>query len=261
MRTSTWSLLCIIVTALVGTGASTEAQAASRVHIWLRAFIPKPAGPPPAYYSQASDGRWLIRAPNPLSIPRAIGLPSGCFSTDDRSFDASEADVLARVTVDFDVVLNGGQMSLDKHAGGDMRRVGLTRNVDCASGKDLQPPRRAEVATIVIGSIKTGADGSRKLVNIKASTGDPFYTMGGLTFAPKLDFEIVVTFDPGLGRLEIVGVTGSFPAFEAYYRVDQQPTQKIFQLSPSPKAGAGSLADLWLGLNSQNFSTNITIAK
>jgi len=244
---------------LCGVGYASAQAKEHRVHFWIRSFIASPAKDAESDYKRLNDGKWAIPAPLP-TVADKVGWPNGCFMTDDRKFSASNAlDVSARVTFEADFVIKGRNLTLQSHDGREKVRIGQTRNVDCATGQDLQPPKRAAADSVDIGTVKTSTDGWTKVVNVDASVGDPFYTVLGVAVAPKVDFEIVFTFNPISRDFQIKGTSGIFPSVEAYYALDGGMTQTIVTWAPSHYAGPFRLIDLNLGVNSANFQETFKI--
>jgi hypothetical protein len=134
--------------------------------------------------------------------------------------------------------------------------IGETHNVDCVTGDDLRPPLRADAGTVSIGEIKR--NGFLRVVNVRASSGNPFYTALGVNYAPKIDFEMVIEYNAITTALRIKGTTGEFPALEGYYEIGSN-SGTLFALNPVPGSTAASLVDFATGINMRNFEANIDL--
>ena len=251
--------LLIALSMFCGVGCASAQIKEHRVHLWMRWFIASPERDAEPDYKKLNDGRWAIPAPLP-SVAGKVGWPTGCFMTDDRTFSSSDAvDVSARVTVEVDFVIQGRNLTLQSHDGREKVRIGKTRNVDCATGQDIQTPKRAAVDSVNIGSIRTSTDGWTKVANVNASVGDPFYTVLGVTVAPKIDFDIVFSFNPLTRDFQIKGTSGIFPSVEAYYSLDGGEARRIINWAPPQNFGPFRLLDGGLGFNSANFEETFKV--
>lgn len=242
----------IFVAWLLSVGIANAGQLNHDVHIWFKSFIPAQHPTLAELTRRTSKGTYVI--PAPTTWPIYPSLSGTCFSTDDRNFEALPT-ASSRTTVEFVIKIRGREISVEPPPGGrDMVRVGLTRNVDCATGEDKLTPKRASVSGISIGSVRK--DGFSRVFFVQASASDPFYTA---IPAPSVDFVFTVRYD-FLGRsIDIRGTADNFPSFEGYYELDGRAPLPIARLDPADKAGALSLFDLYIGLNSRNFETKIDL--
>lgn len=228
----------------------------AEVHIFFRSFI-KNIHPTKADDTiKTSSNTYVIKAPSFAPLPQLYPQLYGtCFSTDDRDFSINPT-ASARTTVEFIIKIKGLDMTVSKSQGRDMGRTGQTRNVDCKTGADLQPARRASSGKITVGDIK--ASGFFRTLFVKAAASDPFYD-NPIFPAPDVDFSFTIRYNILNRTLEIDGSTDNFPAFEGYYSINGGEWQTILKRDPAPGATALSLIDANLGINTTNFSKEISL--
>lgn len=236
-------------------------RAEYRIHFWMKAFIPNHHPGLPDYIKKTENGNWVIAAPSiPGSEIIGLGKLEGtCFVTDNRGFDKSPT-ASARVTIELIFVVNRKtrQVSIERAEGRDKIRIGSSHNVDCKTGKELQPPRTADISN----DVKT--QDAVKIIGITASVPNPYYEIGGsmARFAPPLKsikFDVIFEYDLFGGKVELKGDAGSFPSFEAYYKLNDGGVTSIIEWVPYKDSTAAALADLGLGINMRNFSTKISL--
>ena len=239
------SVTTFLVGALLTTAVTTEALAVDRFHFWIKGFIPNSHADLPGYFFPTRAGTWVLRAP-------ALGgeLEGTCFETDNRGYSDSPI-ASARVTVEFVMVVDGGDVGIEPAEGRDFRRVGETRNVDCITGEMLKQPKRADLRSVAVGPVKRSRGLS--VVNARASTSDPFYLA-----SPRLDFEAVLQFLLDERKLNVIITAGTFPSFEAYYRLNNGPAVPVVLW---PATGTVySLFDLGTGINSRRHDSQVALA-
>lgn len=244
-------LLCLFCCAALLFVATTPVEAFDKiVRIYIRSFIPIEQSGVKDFAHRTEAGTWVIKAPD-IRAP-AIGyleigkLNGTCFSTDDRSFDPSP-NKSARATIDFvmrftstrefEIVPPPGKAAV--------KGIGITRNVDCKTGNDLQSPRQADVEGLIVGNVRK--NGNLRIFNVRGAASDPFYKIAGVSVAPNLDFDIVFEFDQISKKLKIKGSTGVFPAFEAYAVVDGK-THALWTIAPAQGSTAYSLFEFGTGI-------------
>lgn len=252
------ALAAISIGALALTLAG-EARSQTRVRVWFDAFI-DPTHPKDKDFSRKTEaGTRVIEAPDLWAPGLDIGALRGtCFSTDERTFDASPT-ASARGRVDFTVLFKGRRaIEVVPSPGREATRfIGKTRNVDCRTGKDLRPAESAGLDGIEIGPVRE--NGFLKLFNVRASIGDPFYKVLSLPVAPKLDFEFVFEYSVTGLKARIYGSTGIFPSFEGYYQIDDGPVVTFLRRPPRDDATPLHLFDMGAGFNTVNFSHEIDL--
>jgi len=223
----------------------------------MKAFIANRTGNASTDFTKTDAGRWVLRAP--LAGAPVIGhvLPSGCFSIDDRGF-SNDPLASARVTFEANLTVTGRDIKVDAFNGRKTVRIGDSHNLDCKTGADLQPSKVASESSVSIGDVKSSQRGRLLVFNVRASTPNPYYDLGWIS-APKIDFELVFTFDVIKQKISILGTTGVFPSFEAYYTINNGPVEKVLNRSPAPDASPMSLADFGTGINTQNFTAGIPL--
>ncbi len=258
MRQAITSIAVFLLTFLpIGVKESFAAEEIN-IRIFFRSFIKAQHPGKPDDTIRTEAGTHVIRAPN--MIPLLVAYPSltgTCFSTDDRDFD-SNPDASARTAVEFNVRIAGRAVAVEPYAGREMMRTGITRNVDCKTGEDLQPPKQAPTSSFSIGSVRK--DGFVSTFFVKAAAFDPFYDLPPPLRAPDVDFSFYVKYDAIKRLLTLVGSTDNFPAFEGYYSVDGGAWQVLLNRDPPNDATALSLIDASIGLNTTNFSVEVDIS-
>lgn len=230
--------------------ASPALSFEKNVRIYIRSFIPIEHSSIKDFARRTDAGTWVIKAPD-IPVPGIgyleIGKLNGtCFSTDDRSFDPTP-DKSARATIDFQLKFTSTrEFEIVPPIGKTtLKSIGVTRNVDCKSGVDLQPPRQADVDDLIVGDVRK--NGNLRIFNVRGGASDPFYKIAGVSVAPNLNFDIVFEFSQISKELKIKGSTGIFPAFEAYAVIDGK-TQTLWAISPAEGSTAYSLFEFGTGI-------------
>ncbi|WP_427914835.1 hypothetical protein ACPWT1_07960 [Ramlibacter sp. MMS24-I3-19] len=232
----------------------------THVDVWIRSFIANKHPSLPDYIKRAANGLFVIPAPNlpappPLEIARLSGT---CFTTDQRDSFSSALDESARIGVYVRIVVKGREItSVTTIDGKPQVVVGPTKNVDCASGVELQPSRKTAADATTITQVVKG-EGYRSF-SVRISGGDPFYQVLGLPVAPRIDSEILFMYDVATRNLSISGASEDFPWYEAYYRKGAGPTKTIVQRAPVGESTAFSLFDFGTGVNLTNFKLTVNL--
>jgi hypothetical protein len=113
--------------------SSDASQDEHRIHLWVKAFIPKKHPKLPDYIVQTKSGVSAIPAPKLPGILDFDKLSGTCFSTDNRDFDSSPTSS-ARVTLELVLVIKGRELFIESFPDRERIRIGETHNVDCISG-------------------------------------------------------------------------------------------------------------------------------
>lgn len=213
--------------------------ASTRVHFWIKAFIPNEHPNVKDYIQKTDKGTWVIPVP----------LSSSCFATDNRTFNSSPL-ASARLTTEFIFIIDGRDVSIEKADGRSFIRIGETKKVNCKTDEVLAS-ETASTETVTIGKIKRQKFLS--VLNVQAASANPF-----LGF-PDIDFEFVFQYDALRKKIDITGVTGYFPSFEMYYKLNDNPVEKIINWPPYKDSTALSLVDLATGVNTRSFKHTIKI--
>lgn len=230
----------------------------STVHIWFKAFIPREHPKLPAYVSRTAKNTWVIHAPD-ISAPPLLDisrLKGTCFETDNRLFDSSPA-ASARVSVDLTLAIDDRTLRLVPTGSVSPVVIGETRNVDCRTGEELQPGRTAATSSVSVSQVKKL--NFLRTIGIKASSANPFYTIIQVNIAPRIDFDVVITYDILSRHLLIKGDAGYFPSFEGYYQLNGGPVTSLVQWTPFEESTAMSLLDMGIGVNLRNFDAEIRL--
>lgn len=260
-RSHVWLGLGVVTPTLVMSSVAV-AQQPTTVRVWMRAFIPNNHPSLPNYIKQTSNGLTVIEAPDPIIAGVRLGPLAGtCFATDNRGF-SNDLSASARVTVDLNIIIQERrEIKVESVSGSGFVKVGETHNVDCKSGRELQPARKEDLDSVEVGTVRK--NGFLRVFNVKASSGNPFYKVFNIGVAPKIDYEVVFTYDAVRTTLSLKGVIGNFPSFEAYGSINGQQTFNIVQVNPAKEATAMSLFDgiinASLGINTRNFSHDIDL--
>ena len=228
------------------------------IHVWIKAFIGSAHPTLPDYIKKTPANSYVIAAPN-IPAPKALDigkLAGTCFTTDNRSFSDDPLSS-ARVTVEFLLtVTNKRTISISKWENRDITRIGVSHNINCTTGVELQPSLSAGIEGVSVGEIKSKA--FLNIFNIRASSPNPFYKFAGISVAPNIDFEFIFEHNILAKRIDLKGVCGYFPWFEGYYQTEGAPVA-LFQIPPVGSSTANSLFDFGLGINSRNVVANIPI--
>jgi hypothetical protein len=241
---------CLAVAAACATAAQLPGEV--RVRIWIRAFIPSEHPSNPGYIKRTSNGHYVIEAPeNPLLT--FLGAKGSCFETDNRSFESSPV-VSSRVTVEKIFIVKGRDIiGMEDPPGRPAIRIGSTDNVECDSGA-LLARKLASADGTSISPVKNGNFVST--VGIMSKTSNPFYPS---LITPKIDIDAVVERRFLKRDIRVYGAVGIFPAFEAYYSIDDGPAIKLFTLPPADRTSAIDLVDFGTGFKTRNFEATIPL--
>lgn len=236
-------------------GYSNAEEDDKRIGILIRSFIPNAHPNLPNYFIKTQNNSWVLKAPN-ISLPGFdIGkLKDTCFKTDNRSFSNSPT-ASSRIDTEIIVVIKKRKMHYEFPNDRKYTQIGLTENVDCKTGQNLQPPLRENENCVKIGSVKKlTSNPFISAFNISASCANPFYKVMGVSVAPKIDYTCVVEYNWALNSLKIYGNAGYFPAFEIYTKINNGQYSSQLSWDPYKDSTANSLFDLGAGINLRNYS-------
>ena len=257
-------------------GAATAAPV-HKVHVWMKAFIPSEHPTLPNYIKKTAKGTYVIEAPNIPAVSQGAGgypafspaileyyktsLEKSCFETDNRMFSNSQ-EASARVTIEYQLNIAGRKMTVEKFENRDFGQTGASHLVDCASGKNLGDPKKADTADVKVGSVKK--DGFFSVLFSRAAVANPFYNFDFLglpriSLSPDIDYSFTLRYDPFKQEIEFNGSTGTFPAFELYAQIDNHAPIQLLNRSPADGATATSLFDLGMGINTLNFAGKLKL--
>jgi len=234
---------------------SLTSEAAETIHVWVNAFIPKEHPQLPDYITSTAAGSYVIKAPSIAALSpsgQERALVGTCFLTDNRLF-ITDPLASSRMSVEFDLVVDGRNLSIKPHDSRPIIRASPSTNVECASGKLLsEKPNNNLIAEV--GDVKK-SDFERS-VFLKASSGNPYFAA-----SPKIDITISIQYFVLDRSLDIKGTIGNFPSFESYYQLNDGTPVKIMAVGPSGTSTADSLFDGNLGINSRNFAQTIKLLR
>lgn len=258
------NIFLVIGITLLLTSQTVEAFDA-RFHFWIHAFIPKEnlLGPP-NYFLKTEKDTYVLSVPFNNTIMERFdmtGLIGTCFMTDNRLF-SDDPMASARVTVELIAVIEGRNMRIEKAENRPMRRIGETHNVDCITGEEKQSPKRASINSITIGDIQE--NGSVKSIVIRAASPNPFFTLLNVNgvevgVAPDIDFTVKLAYRHSNRRMYIKIDYGTFPSFEAYYKLNNQPVERIIKLPPAEGATASDLFDFGGLRNTRHYDSSVKL--
>lgn len=216
-------------------------SAENRFHFWIKAFVPNEHPSIPDYFFRSNAGTWVFRAP-----PVPGELNGTCFETDNRSFsDSPEAS--ARVTSEFVLVMDGAKVRVERAGPRALKRLGKAKNVDCGTGRTLRTPIAASADQVELRwTTRTDA---LTIISTRASIANPYYGLLGFNAAPKIDYDVRLEIDASQRKLTMTISAGTFPAFEAYYRLNGGPAETI--ISWSAEETVVSLLDLGSRINTR----------
>lgn len=234
---------------------SLNSHAAETIHVWVNAFIPKTHPQLPDYITPTAAGTYVLKAPDKAAaspIQQERALVGTCFLTDNRLF-ATDPLASSRLSVEFDLVVEGRNLSIKQHDGRQIIRASPSTNVECASGKVLSEKPNDNLYSEV-GDVKK-SDFMRS-VFLKASAGNPYFAA-----SPKIDVTMSIQFFVMDRSVDIKGTIGNFPSFEGYYQLNDGAPVKIMNTGPAGASTADNLIDANLGFNSRNFSQTIKLGR
>lgn len=184
---------------------SVHAQVSEyRTKFWIKAYIPERHPTKSDLIFKATNGSSILKAPPAFGF----GVAGKCFSTDDR-VQSPSLSASARIHHEFTVVTRGRRLSIENKK----KKVGVTHLVECDTGKILKSAS-APKKDMQISTSKTSS--RLHTINIKASSGNPFFVIGGKNVAPKIDWNVSITYDIFDRSFKVNYSHGCFPAFEMY---------------------------------------------
>lgn len=242
-----------MLAAIVGLSASAGAQEQeTKIRIWFSAFIPDQHAGNPGYIKMTTAGTTAIEAPENAAL-NFIGLRGSCFQTDGRSF-STDPLASARIAIEKVVIVKGRDIvRIEDVPGRPSVRVGTTHNVECETGK-LISSKTQNANGIHVSGVKNGNFTSS--FGIQAKSSNPYYPNA---VTPKIDIDIVVERRFLNRDVRVYGTLGVFPAFEAYYSINDGIPIKLYALPPADDTTAMSLIDFGTGANMRNFEANIPL--
>jgi hypothetical protein len=234
---------------------STAADQPVRVHLWVKAFIPKVHPTNPGYVKPVpgASGKWMI--PGPTSNDQ-------CFFTDHRDF-SSDRSASARVTTEFFLVINGKSAFTELAVPTPhIHTAGISTKVDCSTGAIIGQKLGLFSRLHSIGSSapedsigKPAVAGNRVQVIFGVATTNPF---APAVLAPAIDYSLDYTYDTNSKTLTFKATLGDFPAYEAYAQLGNGPVVTVFRAPPVTKTAWG-LYDFGTGLNTRQVASQVTL--
>lgn len=221
------------------------------VRIWLRAFIPKEHPTNQSYIQPVPGmpGRFMIPDPGDALLKKLFPeISTACFLTDHRGF-VSTPGAPSRVTSDIILTVSGSKAEVKPAIAESFHYTGETHMVDCLTGKDLKPAKRAETNSCAVGTPSV-ADGLVQ-VYVSCKANNPLFSM-----SPTIDYGGSFTFNTQTKSIFYKGDISSFPAFEAYAALDSRSPVMIFTAPPEKGSSVWSLFDAGLFTNTRTFQSD-----
>jgi hypothetical protein len=239
--------------AIIALSAPSQAQdRETKIRIWFKAFIPSQHAGNPGYIKKTATGTTVIEAPENAAL-NFVGVKGSCFQTDGRSFSTAPL-ASARIAVEKVVVVKGRDIvRIEDPSGRPPVSVGTTHNVECDTGK-LISSKTQDTNGISVSGVKNSNFVSS--FGIQAKSSNPYYPSA---VTPKIDMDIVVERRFLKRDIRVYGALGVFPAFEAYYSIDDGIPIKLYALEPANGTTAISLIDFGSGVNTRNFEAFIPL--
>jgi hypothetical protein len=230
--------------------ASAEAE---QLHIWVKAFIPNAHPSRPAYVRKlpGDPPRWAIPGPTiPWTDVNIPVLFDTCFLTDNRGF-SPDPNAYARATSEALLTYENDNVSIGQAEGRALHRADPSHEVNCDNGSE-KASKAAETTGMAFGTPAV-AEGVVQVV-LSAQTRNPLAPRFG---TPAIDYGGTFTWNIKKRTLRFQGYTGSFPAFEAYARLNNGKSVRLFDLMPKDGTSTWHLYDMGLGVNTRNFIAEV----
>jgi hypothetical protein len=252
VRTSPSAFLaCILMVASV----SPVSGQSVRVHLWVKAFIPKTHPTNPGYVRPVpgATDKWMIQGPTALDQ---------CFFTDHREF-SSDRSASARVTTEFFLVINGNTASIEAAVPAPhIHTAGISTKVNCSTGSVIGQKPGLFSKLHSIGSTapedsigKPAVAGTQVQVIFGVATANPFAPPG---ISPAIDYSVDYTYDTNSKKLTFAANVGAFPAYEAYAQLGNGPVVTVFRAPPAANTAWG-LYDFGTGLNTRRLTGDVML--
>jgi hypothetical protein len=215
---------------------------ATRVHIWIKGFIPNIHSGNPGYVTP-------IPGTNKFVIQEPMG--SACAMSDNRGF-SNDPNAFARLTTEFILNIENGSVNLLPAGPRPTVSTGVSYRVNCATGENLEAPRTASTDNMSIGN-PAFADGVAQ-VAIDCRASYPF-----IPLAPDVNFSGHFTYDLTSRNLRFQGSAGMFPSFEAYAQLNGGQIKALFQFAPGKGTTIISLIELGTGLQQRKIDVTVKL--
>jgi hypothetical protein len=240
---------------MVAASISPASAQSLRVHLWVKAFIPKVHPTNPGYVKPVpgAPGKWMIPGPTPVD---------DCFFTDHRDF-SSDRSASARVTTEFFLVINGNSATTEVAVpSAHIHTAGISTKVNCSTGAVIGQKPGLFSKVLSIGNTppedsigKPAVAGAQVQVIFSVATTNPFAPP---LISPAIDYSIDYTYDTNSKMLTFAANLGDFPAYEAYAQLGDGPVVTIFRAPPITNTPWG-LYDFGTGLNTRRLTGEVTL--
>ena len=210
-------------------------QNQERVQIWIKAFIPKSHPTNPNYVKPVPNraGQFMIPPPVPIAIP-GLGEPNVCYLTDARAF-STNPQAPARLTTEFEILINGSSATIAKVNGRNIHRADETEKVFCSTGASVA---RGTASVIVPGTGEAFGIGGPHIagnqiqVIFQGAAKNPIVPVIAGIATPTIDYDVDIIYDKAAKKITFRATHGIFPAFEAYASRNGGPTKTLFRVMP-----------------------------
>jgi hypothetical protein len=198
---------------------------AETITVWVKAFIPN-SGP-----------GVIVNVPNHTGQTMLNGGPVGCFLTDQRNFD-SDVSKSARMTskISFNISAQGVNNISQVH------ETGITHKVDCIAGSTSGLcTGQAETTGMAFKNIQF--DQTQKIfsMTLEGGASNPCFQFAGINPVPNIHYKILFSFNTNNKTWGLTAITGMFPSFEGYMKIDTRPVVVLFQARAQEFNGGAAL--------------------
>ena len=222
--------------------SATSYAADDRVHIWIRAFIPKELEGNSTYMKPIPGraGQFMISSP---SLFRSKKF----FSTDHRSFSAA-IDASSRLMTEFVLVAGPAGPKVEKVDGRPIHRTSPTERL-IVNGQQVDSEKKTAALSIDAIGNPMAANGMVQIAG-QAAAANPFL------LSPWVDYSFDLIFKPASKELIVKVNVGAFPAFEGYASLNGGNPVTLFKGSTTIDHAAG-LFDFGTGLTGRRIEETV----
>jgi hypothetical protein len=235
MHLATW--FTILLLAIVESAAAED-----KIHVWIRAFIPKQIEGNPTYMVPipGRPGQSMISSPG-------LFRSNKFFATDHRFFDSSP-DASSRLATEFVLVIDGSSVRIEKAGGRPFHRTSPTQRLTLDGSKVEAETKTADLKIAAMGQPMSG-NGMVQIAG-QAAAANPFLP------APWIDYSFDLIYKPALRELLAKVNIGAFPAFEGYASFNGGKPVTLFKGGTTIDHAAG-LFDFGAGLNHRHLEEKV----
>lgn len=247
-----FSIRALVISAFI-LSIADSAFTQTRLHIFIRAFIPKVHTGNPGYVRPVPSNPNLFVIPN-LAVSGNVCNPtvtSSCFSSDNRMF-SNDPQASSRIVSEIVLVISGSTVTVEQADGRAIHRAGATHKVDCQTGADIVPSQTASTSNMHFGTPAIAGGIVQIIVDGRASNPLVFGS-------PDIQYGGSFIFNIAAKTLRFSGSIKNFPAYEAYAQLNDGPIVTLFQSPPPPNTTVCDLIDLGSGIQLRNVDSTVTL--